>query len=74
MCADSGVGYPLTLPVYTKSSGLAYMAGQSSVETVLASGASTRPEGSSSDTAQIVDIAREGPFDTFAPMDMDYVL
>ena len=63
---------PLTLPVYTMPSGLAYMPGQSSVQTVLASGASTRPEGWSSDTAQIADIAREGPFDAFAsPMDTE---
>ena len=63
---------PLTLPVYTMPSGLAYMLGQSSVQTVLASGASPRPEGWSSDTAQIADIAREGPFDAFAsPMDTE---
>ena len=59
-----GSDTPLTLPVYTMPSGLAYMLGQSSVQTVLASGASTRPEGWSPDTAQIADIAREGPFDT----------
>ena len=52
-------------------SGLAYMPGQASVQTVLALGASTRPEGWSSDTAQIADIATEGLFDAFAsPMDM----
>ena len=63
---------PLTLSVYTMPSGLAYMPGQSSVQTVLASGASTRPEGWSSDTAQIAHIAREGPFDAFAsPMDTE---
>ena len=61
----------LTLPVYTLPSGISYMPGQSSVQTVLASGASSRPEGWSSATAQIADIAREGPFDAFAsPMDM----
>ena len=39
---------------------------------MLASGASTWPEGWSSDTAQIADIAREGPFDAFAsPMDTE---
>ena len=53
-------------------SGLSYMPGQSSVQTVLASGASARPEGWSSATAQSVDIAREGPFDTFtSPMDTE---
>ena len=57
---------PLTLPVYTMPSGLAYVLGQSSVQTVLASAASTRPEGWSSDMAQIADIAREGLFDAFA--------
>ena len=61
-----GSDTPLTLPVYTLPSGLAYMSGQSSVQTVLASGASSRPEGWSSATAQIADIAREGPFDAFA--------
>ena len=65
-CAQiPGSDTPLTLPVYTLAtlpSGLAYMPGQSSV---LASGASPRPEGWSSDTAQIADIAREGPFDSF---------
>ena len=39
-----GSDAPLTLPVYTLQSGLAYMPGQSSVQTVLASGASSRPE------------------------------
>ena len=55
-----GSDTPLTLPVYTMPSGLAYMPGQSSVQTVLASAASTQLEGWSSDTAQIADIAREG--------------
>ena len=61
-----GSDAPLTLPVYTLLSGLSYMPGQSSVQTVLALGASSRPEGWSSATAQIADIAREGPFDAFA--------
>ena len=48
------------------------MPGQSSVQTVLASGTSSRPEVWSSATAQSVDIAREGPFDAFAsPMDTE---
>ena len=68
----SGSDTPLTLPVYTMPSGLAYMPGQSTVQTVLVSGESPRPEGWSSDTAQISDIAREGPFDAFAsPMDTE---
>ena len=67
-----GLDTPLTLPVYTMPSGLAHMPGQSSVQTMLASRASTRPEVWSSDTAQIADIAREGPFDAFAsPMDTE---
>ena len=62
----------MTLPVYTLPTGLAYMPGQSSVQTVLASGAFPQPEGWSSATAQIADIAREGPFDAFAsPMDTE---
>ena len=65
-----GSDTPMTLPVYTMPSGLTYMPGQSSVSTVLASGASSRPERWSTDTARIADIAREGPFDAFAsPMD-----
>ena len=67
-----GSDVPLTLPVYTLPSGLSYMPGQSSVQTVLASGASSRPEGWSSSTVQSADIAREGPFDTFlSPMDTE---
>ena len=67
-----GSDTPLALPVYTMPSGLAYMPGRSSVQTVLASGVSPRPEGKTSDSAWIADIAREGPFDAFAsPMDME---
>ena len=67
-----GSDTPLALPVYTLPSGLSYIPGQSSVQTVLASGASSRPEGWSSATAQSADIAREGPFDAFAyPMDTE---
>ena len=72
MCTDSGAGCPLTLPVDTLPSGLSYMPGQSSVQTVLVSGASSRLEGWSSATTQIADIARERPFDAFAaPMDTE---
>ena len=39
-----GSDAPMTLPVYTLPSGLAYMPGQSSVQTVLASGTSFCPE------------------------------
>ena len=67
-----GSDSPLTLPVYTMPSGLAYMPGQSSVQAVLASAASPRPEGWSSDTPRITDISREGPFDAYAsPMDKE---
>ena len=56
-CAQiPGSDTPWTLPVYTLPSGLAYMPGQSSVRTALASGVSPRPEGWSSDKAQIADI------------------
>ena len=57
-----GSDAPSTLPVYTMPSGLAYMPGQSSVQTVLASAASSLPEGWSSDTPRTTDISREGPF------------
>ena len=72
-CAQiPGLDTTMTLPIYTLLSGLAYMPGQPSVQTVLASGVSPRPEGWSSDMAQIADIAREGPFDTFtSPMDTE---
>ena len=63
---------PMKLPVYTMPYGLTYMPGQSSVQTVLASGASPRPERWSPDTARMADIPREGPFDAFAsPMDTE---
>ena len=67
-----GSDAPMTLPVYTILSGATYMMGQSSVQTVLASGASPRPEQWSNDMARIEDIAREGPFDASAsPMDTE---
>ena len=63
---------PMSLPVYTLPSELANMLGQSSVQTALPSGTSSRPEVWSSATGQRVDIAREGPFDVFAsPMDTE---
>ena len=43
------------MPVYTLPSGLAYMLGQSSVQTVLASGTSSRPEVGSSAIASPMD-------------------
>ena len=55
-----GSDTPMPLPWYTMPSGLSYMPGQSSVSTVLASGASPRPERWSPDTARIADIARRG--------------
>ena len=50
-----GSNAPMTLPVYTLPSGLAYMPGQSSVQTVLASGISSRPEVGSSALAPPMD-------------------
>ena len=62
----------MTLPVYTLPSGLAYMPGQSSVQMVMASAVSSRPEGWSSDTPRTTDISREGPFDAYAsPVDTE---
>ena len=67
-----GSDTPLTLPVYTMPSGLAYMLGQYSVQTVMASAASARPEGWSSDTPRTADVSREGPFDAYtSPMDTE---
>ena len=43
-----GSDAPMSLPVYSLPSGLAYMPGQSSFQTVLASGTSSRPEVGSS--------------------------
>ena len=55
----------MTLPVYTLPSGLSYMLGQSSVQTVLASGVSSA-------MAQGTGMAREGPSGASAPpMDME---
>ena len=62
-----GSDAPLTLPVYTFPSGLSYMPGQSSVQTVLASGVSSRLEGWSSATAQSAGMAREGLAGASAP-------
>ena len=68
----SGSDTPLTLPVYTMPSSLAYMPGQSSVQTVLALAAPTRPEGWSSGMPQTIEVSREGPFDAYAaPMDTE---
>ena len=53
-----GSDTPLTLPVYTLPSGLSYMPGQSSVQTVLASGVSSLSEGWSSATAQSAGMAQ----------------
>ena len=67
-----GSDAPMTLPVYTLPSGAAYMMGQFSVATVLASGTSPRPAQWSTGTARMEDITREGPFDAFAsPMDTE---
>ena len=61
---------PMTLPVYTMPSGLAFLPGQSSVQTVLTSAISSRPEGWSSGVPRTFDVSREGPFDAYSsPMD-----
>ena len=67
-----GSDAPITLPVYTMPSGASYMAGQSSVPTVLASGMSPRSAQWSTDRDRMNDVAREGPFDAVAsPMDTE---
>ena len=48
MCRIPGSDAPMSLLVYSMPSGLAYMSGQSSVQTVLASGTCSRPEVGSS--------------------------
>ena len=61
---------PMTFPVYTLPSGLALLPGQSSVQTVMASAVSSRPEGWSSGVPGTFDVSREGPFDAYSsPMD-----
>ena len=47
---------PMSLPVYSLPSGLTYMPGQSSIQTVLASGTSSRPEVGSSALAPPMDM------------------
>ena len=64
--AHPGSDSPMTLPVYALPSCAAYMMGQSSVQTVLASGASPRPEQLSNGMGRMEDSTREGPFDAFA--------
>ena len=67
-----GSDTPLTLPVYTMPSGLALMPGQSSVQTVMASAVSSRPEGWSSAMPHTLDVSRAGPFDAYSsPMDTE---
>ena len=51
-------------------SGLTFLPGQSSVQTVMALAVSSGPEGWSSGMPRTLDVSREGPFDTYAsPMD-----
>ena len=67
-----GSDAPMTLPVYTLPSGAAYMTGQFSVPTVLASGMSPRPVQWFIDTDRMDDVTREGPFDAVvSPMDAE---
>ena len=61
---------PMTFPVYPLPSGLALLPGQSSVQTILASAVSSRPDGWSTGVTQTYDVSREGPFDAYcSPMD-----
>ena len=57
---------PMTFPVYTLPSGLALLPGQSSVQTVMVSAVSSRPEGWSSGVPLTFDVSREGPFDAYS--------
>ena len=73
MCFDSGVGYPFDIAcLYDAVWSRIYAGTVFCSDSVGVGVASTRPEGWSSDKAQIADIAREGPFDAFAsPMDTE---
>ena len=68
---DSVLGDPIAFAqfeqIYTLQSGLSYMPGQSSVQTVLASGVSSRPEGLFSAMTQSAGMALEGPSGASAP-------
>ena len=56
--------------IYTMPSGLTFLPGQSSVQTVMALAVSSGPEGWSSGMPQTFDVSREGPFDAYSsPMD-----
>ena len=67
-----GSDTPMTLHVYKLPSGLALMPGQSSVQMVMASAVSSRPEGWSYGMPRTFDVSREGPFDAHAsPMDTE---
>ena len=59
-----------TFLVYPLPSGLAFLQGQSSVQTILASAVSSRPDGWSTGVPWTYDVSREGPFDAYgSPMD-----
>ena len=61
---------PMTFPVYPLPSGLALLPGQSSVQMILASAVSSRPDGWSTGVPRTYDVSREGPFDAYClPMD-----
>ena len=63
---------PMTYRVYTLPSGLALLPGQSSVQTVMVSAVTSRPEGWSSGVPRTVDVSREGPFDAYSsPMNTE---
>ena len=62
-----GSDSPMSLPVYALPSGSAYMPGQSSVQTVLASGTSFRPEVGSSAVAPPMDMEDSPLLETGLP-------
>ena len=56
---------PMTFPVYPFPSGLALLPGQSSVQTILASAVSSKPNRWSTGVPRTYDVSREGPFDAY---------
>ena len=61
---------PMIFPVYPLPSGLTLLSWQSSVQTVLATAFSSRPDVLSTGVPRTYDVSREGPFDAYgSPMD-----
>ena len=60
----------MTFPVYPLPSGLKLLPEQSSVQTILATAVSSRPDVWSTGVPRTYDVSREGPFDAYcSPMD-----